>query len=94
MNKLDFTCTHEDRNIDRVLFDKIEESVSHSDHNTLFWTYYPTMSECNKVIEHCVNRLYELEVSKFDLEDKLEKQNLALSILARFVQIQRRLLAV
>lgn len=93
MNKIDFTCTFQDRNIDRVLFDRIHESIMHCEAKPSAWTYYPTAVECNKVIKCCVQRLKELAVSHFDLDDKLEKEQLTRSVLDIFANIQFELLS-
>ena len=94
MNKLDFTCSFSDRNVDRVLYDRIHQSISRCEATSVCWTYYPTVKECNEVFRQCVIRLDELEVGIFDLDDKLEKEKMTRVVMSIFVNIQRRLLEV
>lgn len=91
---LDFTCTFEDRNLDRVLFDRVHGCISHCECNgDGMWVYYPTVAECNRVIDCCVDRLAELSKSNIDLEDRLEMEWLSRIVLKAFVDIQISLLA-
>lgn len=96
MNNIDFTCTFEDRQLDRVLFDQIHESVSVCLTNSLFWTYCPTVLECNKVIGYCIDRLSDLETDdkwcNGDLEFKQDMVRLCRNVMRHFVNIQKRLL--
>ena len=92
MRKVDFTCTYEERNIDRVLFDKLNESINLCVFGEKMWIYFPTVDECNKVIGHCADRLTELSESNIDLEDKLEMERLSRVVLKAFVDIQKFLL--
>ena len=94
MNELNFTCSFSDRNVDRVLYDRIHQSISHCEPTSVCWTYYPTVKECNEVIRQCVIRLDELEVSIFDLDDKLEMERMTRVVMSIFVNIQQRLLEV
>ena len=94
MNELNFTCSFSDRNVDRVLYDRIHQSISHCEPTSVCWTYYPTVKECNEVIRQCIIRLDELEVSIFDLDDKLEMERMTRVVMSIFVNIQRRLLEV
>lgn len=94
MNNLDFTCTFNDRNVDRVLYDRIHQSISHCEPTSVCWTYYPTVKECNEVLKQCIIRLDELEVGIFDLDDKLEMERMTRVVMSIFVNIQRRLLEV
>lgn len=94
MNKLDFICTFSDRNVDRVLYDRIHQSIKHCEATSVCWTYYPTVKECNEVLRQCVIRLDELAVSNFDLENRLEKERMTQVVMGIFVNIQRRLLEV
>ena len=90
---LDFSCTFEDRNLDRLLFDRVHSCINHCDCNSDdTWVYYPTVVECNKVINCCVDRLTELLISDFDPETRKEKEWLCRAVLKVFVKIQRRLL--
>lgn len=94
MNKLEFTCSFSDRNVDRVLYDRIHQSIKHCEATSVCWTYYPTVKECNEVLRQCVIRLDELEVSIFDLDDKLEMEKMTRVVMSIFVNIQQRLLEV
>lgn len=94
MDKLDFTCSFSDRNVDRVLYDRIHQSISHCEPTSVCWTYYPTVKECNEVLKQCIIRLDELEVGIFDLDDKLEMERMTRVVMSIFVNIQRRLLEV
>lgn len=94
MNKLDFTCSFSDRNVDRVLYDRIHQSISRCEATIACWTYYPTVKECNKVLIQCIVRLDELEISNLDPEDRLEKERMVRVVMGIFVNIQRRLLEV
>ena len=92
-NDLDFNCTFKDRNLDRVLFDRVHGCISHCEcDGDGMWVYYPTVLECNRVIDCCVNRLAELANSHIDLEDKLELEWLSRTVLRAFVDIQNALL--
>ena len=92
MNKIDFTCSFSDRNVDRVLYDRIHQSISRCEATSVCWTYYPTVKECNRVLIQCIVRLDELEVGNFDSGDKLEMEKMARVVMGIFVNIQRRLL--
>lgn len=94
MNRLDFTCSFSDRNVDRVLYDRIHQSISHCEPTSVCWTYYPTVKECNEVLRQCTIRLDELETSILDLEDKLEMERMTRVVMSIFVNIQQRLLEV
>lgn len=94
MNKLDFTCSFSDRNVDRVLYDRIHQSISHCEPTSVCWTYYPTVKECNEVLKQCIIRLDELEVGIFDLDDKLEMEKMTRIVMSIFVNIQKGLLEV
>lgn len=94
MNKLDFTCSFSDRNVDRVLYDRIHQSIKHCEPTNICWTYYPTVKECNEVLRQCIIRLDELETSILDLEDKVEMEKMTRVVMSIFVNIQRRLLEV
>lgn len=94
MNKLDFTCSFSDRNVDRVLYDRIHQSISHCEPTSVCWTYYPTVKECNEVLRQCIIRLDELEVAILDLDDKLEMERMTRVVMSIFVNIQQRLLEV
>lgn len=94
MNKLDFTCTFEDRQLDRVLFDRLHENINLCHATNINWIYYPTIAECNKVIECCVNRMVELTVSNFEPSVKADKMRLCLGVAKCFSEIQKRLLEV
>lgn len=94
MNKLDFTCSFSDRNVDRVLYDRIHQSISRCESTSVCWTYYPTVKECNEVLKQCIIRLDELEVGIFDLDDKLEMERMTRVVMSIFVNIQQRLLEV
>ena len=94
MNKIDFTCSFSDRNVDRVLYDRIHQSISRCEATSVCWTYYPTVKECNEVLRQCIIRLDELETSILDLDDKLEMEKMARAVMSIFVNIQRRLLEV
>ena len=97
MNKLDFTCSFSDRNVDRVLYDRIHQSISRCESTSVCWTYYPTVKECNEVLRQCVIRLdelNELDTSIFDLDDKLEMERMTRVVMSIFVNIQQRLLEV
>lgn len=90
---LDFNCTFEDRNVDRVLFDRIHGYISHCEcYSDGMWVYYPTVAECNRVIDCCVDRLMELSKSNIDFGNRLEKEWLSRIVLKAFVDIQRGLL--
>lgn len=92
ISNLDFTCTFEDRNLDRVLFDRIHQSVNLCRATNSIWAYYPSAKECNVVIGHCLDRLAELAVSNFESSVKADKERLCRVVAKHFAQIQRRLL--
>lgn len=94
MNKLDFTCSFSDRNVDRVLYDRIHQSIRRCEPTSVCWTYYPTVKECNEVLRQCIIRLDELEVAILDLDDKLEMERMTRVVMSIFVNIQKRLLEV
>lgn len=90
-NNLDFTCTFEDRQLDRVLFDRLHENVNRCHATNNNWTYYPTVVECNKVIVCCLDRMEELTVSNFEYSIKANKMRLCREVARCFSKIQQRL---